>query len=64
MTLDVWLDLNGVEDELDAELLEVIPAPLRDEYEARLRHNIEMNHRFEHREDAARNEGRRADLNR
>jgi hypothetical protein len=46
-TLDDWLEFNGVEDELDAELLEVLPAELCDEYVARLRHNNEMNRRFE-----------------
>lgn len=46
-TLDDWLEFNGVEDELDAELLDVLPAELCDEYVARLRHNNEMNRRFE-----------------
>jgi len=46
-TLDDWLEFNGVEDCLDAELLDVLPAELCDEYVARLRHNIEMNRRFE-----------------
>jgi hypothetical protein len=36
-TLDAWLDLNGVSDVYDAELLEVIPVEFRDEYEERLR---------------------------
>ncbi len=46
-TLDNWLEFNGVEDVLDPELLDVLPAELCDEYERRLRHNIEMNRRFE-----------------
>lgn len=46
-TLDDWLEFNGVEGCLDAELLEVLPAELCDEYVARLRRNNEMNRRFE-----------------
>jgi hypothetical protein len=38
-TLDAWLEFNGVADVYDAELLEVIPAEFRDEYEDRLRLN-------------------------
>jgi hypothetical protein len=37
-TLDSWLEINGVTDTFDAELLEVIPTvEFRDEYEERLR---------------------------
>jgi hypothetical protein len=46
-TLDDWLEFNGVEDELDAELLDVLPAEFCDEYVAGLLHNNEMNRRFE-----------------
>jgi hypothetical protein len=38
-TLDAWLELNGVADVYDAELLEALPAEFRDEYEDRLRLN-------------------------
>jgi hypothetical protein len=48
-TLDDWLEFNGVEDCLDAELLDVLPAELCDEYVARLRHYNEMNRRYEQR---------------
>jgi len=46
-TLYDWLEFNGVVDCLDAELLDVLPPELCNEYLARLRHNNEMNRRFE-----------------
>ncbi|HTT17964.1 MAG TPA: hypothetical protein VMG82_03400 [Candidatus Sulfotelmatobacter sp.] len=45
-TLDAWLDLNDVCDVYDAELLEVIPAEFRDEYEDRLRLNSHYERKF------------------
>lgn len=45
-TLDAWLDFNGVSDVYDAELLEVIPAEFRDEYEDRLRLNSHYERKF------------------
>jgi hypothetical protein len=60
-TLDDYLSASEC-DTLDVELLEVIPdGPLREEYERRLRHNADMNHRFEQQREAAskgRNPGR------
>jgi hypothetical protein len=44
-TLDAWLEFNGVAD-YDAELLEVIPAEFRDEYEDRLRLNSHYETKF------------------
>lgn len=46
-TLDAWLELNGVSDVYDAELLEVIPEEFRDEYEDRLRLNSYYDEKFE-----------------
>jgi hypothetical protein len=45
-TLDAWLDLNDVSVVYDAELLEVIPAEFRDEYEERLRLNSLYERKF------------------
>jgi hypothetical protein len=45
-TLDTWLDFNCVSDVYDAELLEVIPAEFRDEYEDRLRLNSYYERKF------------------
>jgi hypothetical protein len=42
-TLDLWLEMNGVADCYDAELLEVLPAEFRDEYEDLLR----LHHHYE-----------------
>lgn len=50
-TLDAWLDFNGVADVYDAELLEVIPAEFRDEYEDRLRLNSYYETKFAERRD-------------
>lgn len=46
-TLDDWLEFNGVEDVLDAELLDIIPAQFCDEYVQRLRQSNDINRRFE-----------------
>jgi len=45
-TLNAWLELNGVADVYDAELLEVLPAEFRDEYEDRLRLNSHYEAKF------------------
>jgi hypothetical protein len=45
-TLDAWLEFNSVSDVYDAELLEVIPVELRDEYEDRLRLNSHYEKKF------------------
>jgi hypothetical protein len=45
-TLDAWLEFNGVVDSYDAELLEVIPAEFRDQYEDRLRLNSHYETKF------------------
>jgi len=46
-TLTLWLEMNGVADVYDAELLEVLPAEFRDEYEDRLRLHCHYETKFE-----------------
>jgi hypothetical protein len=45
-TLDLWMEMNGVMDVYDAELLEVIPAEFREEYEDRLQLNSYYERKF------------------
>jgi len=46
VTLDDWLSASDCDDTFDAELLEVIPAEFRDEYEERCRLNLHYERKF------------------
>ena len=46
VTLDDWLSASNCDDTFDAELLEVIPAEFRDEYEERCHLNSHYERKF------------------
>jgi len=46
VTLDDWLSASDCDDSFDAELLEVIPAEFRDEFEERCRLNSHYERKF------------------